>query len=317
MASIKKHGTGWRAFIDRKGVRKTKVWPTKAAAEDWARLVEYDIIHGATPGERKTLAEAFTKYADEVSEKKRGGREEKIRLKRFSAYTIAKKIIGEITPSDVAKWREKRLEEVSGASVRREMQLIAGVFSVARKEWGWIKASPMIDVRRPKASPRRNRIASKDEMKALALSGGSDPSKATRRAWLAFEFACETAMRAGELRGLTAETVDVQRRVAHLPETKNGEARDVPLSSRAIEIWESLPNGFDLTAAQLDALWRKLRERAGLENLRFHDSRHAGVTRLAKVFDVLDLARVVGHRDVKMLMVYYEADAEELAKKLD
>lgn len=41
------------------------------------------------------------------------------------------------------------------------------------------------------------------------------------------------------------------------------------------------------------------------------------VTRLSKKLDVLDLARVIGHRDVKMLLTYYEADAEALAKKLD
>ena len=67
----------------------------------------------------------------------------------------------------------------------------------------------------------------------------------------------------------------------------------------------------------MDALFRKYRDKAGIDNLHFHDTRHEAVTRLAKKLDVLDLARMIGHRNLKTLMVYYNATAEELAQKLD
>lgn len=54
--------------------------------------------------------------------------------------------------------------------------------------------------------------------------------------WLAVE----TAMRRGEIVSLRWEHVDLKRRVAHLPATKNGDARDVPLSPRAIAILQAL-----------------------------------------------------------------------------
>ena len=66
----------------------------------------------------------------------------------------------------------------------------------------------------------------------------------------------------------------------------------------------------------LDALFRKARDRAMIEGLTFHDSRHEAITRLAGRLDVLELARMVGHRDLRMLMVYYNKTAAELADKL-
>jgi integrase len=61
---------------------------------------------------------------------------------------------------------------------------------------------------------------------------------------------------------------------------------------------------------------RVARERAGIEGLTFHDTRHEAITRLAAKLNVLDLARMVGHRDIKQLQVYYNAPAEEIAMRL-
>ena len=73
---------------------------------------------------------------------------------------------------------------------------------------------------------------------------------------------------------------------------------------------------FGISTASLDALFRKARSKAGVEDLTFHDARHEAITRLAKVFDVLELARIVGHRDLQMLLVYYNPSAEDLSGKL-
>jgi len=73
---------------------------------------------------------------------------------------------------------------------------------------------------------------------------------------------------------------------------------------------------FDVTKESLDALFRKAKRKALIEDLTFHDTRHEAITRLAKKLNVLELARMVGHRDLKMLMIYYNETAENLAKKL-
>ena len=105
-----------------------------------------------------------------------------------------------------------------------------------------------------------------------------------------------------------------------LPKTKNGDQREVPLSARAREIMAALPRDrptcFDLNAKSRDTLWRKARDAAELGDLHFHDSRAEAIWRLSKKLDVLELARVIGHRDIKSLMIYYETSADELADRL-
>lgn len=126
-------------------------------------------------------------------------------------------------------------------------------------------------------------------------------------------------MRAGEI--VELRPGQVFERHVHLPRTKNGSARDVPLSTRAREILDSLPEQdpvFGITSAQLDALFRKARDRACLVDLRFHDTRRTALTRLSKKLDALELARVSGHKDLRILLdTYYQPTIEDLAKKLD
>ncbi len=55
----------------------------------------------------------------------------------------------------------------------------------------------------------------------------------------------------------------------------------------------------------------------GGDGLTFHDSRHEAITRLSRKLDVLALAKMVGHTDIRVLVVYYEEDAEALAQRLD
>ena len=127
-------------------------------------------------------------------------------------------------------------------------------------------------------------------------------------------------MRAGEIIGMKWEHIDLERRVVELPMTKNGTSRQVPLSRRAVEMLEVLPEFdpvFGLDSRQLDVLWRKVRDRAAVGGLTFHDSRHWAITLLAKKLDVMDLARMVGHRNVNQLLTYYNESAENLAKRLD
>jgi integrase len=322
MASFEKRKDGrWRVFVARAGVRRSKILPTKQAAKDWAARQEYLILNAKPekPG-GIPFSDVLDRYASEVSPTKRGERWELLRLARFQKEEIAQKNIGDLTPADLAAWRDARLSEVSPGTVAREMTLLSGVLSVARKEWGLIEASPMTDVRKPSKPPPRDRIATADEMERLALSAGDDLTTGTARSFHAFLFAVETAMRAGEIVGLTWDRVDLDQRVVKLTQTKNGTAREVPLSSEAVRLLKALPRTdpvFDLTSRQLDALWRKLRDRAAVEDLTFHDSRHIAITRLAGKLEVLELARMVGHRNLSELLTYYNTSAADLAKRLE
>lgn len=319
MATIRKLNDKWRAEIARKGQRLSKVFSTRAEAKDWAARREYLLLNGDKVAAAMKLRELLERYAREVSPTKRGARWEEFRLMAMARDPIGEIALKDLTAKEIAEWRDRRATEVAPSSVRREMNLLGSVFTKARKEWGLIPASPMSDVKRPPDPPGRSRRPSSDEIERMRHVAGTDLGNRTARAFHAFLFAIETAMRAGEIVGLSRDRVDLTKQVAHLPMTKNGTPRDVPLSSEAIRLFEALPElepAFGLSSMQLASLFRKITQKAAIEDLTFHDSRHEAITRLSKKLEVLELARMVGHRDLKMLLTYYNETAEDLARKL-
>lgn len=321
MASILKTPAGkFRAQVYKGGSRRSKVFDTRKAAKAWAARQEYELEHVAEINSRMSFGDLLDKYAREVSIGKRGVRSEVIRVERLRRDRIASRAIGDLTTADFADWRDRRLREVKSGSVRRELEQMSAVLTRARKEWGIMSHNPLEGLLWPRDSPPRERRPSASEIEALRISAGEDLNNATARSFHAWMFAIETAMRAGEIAGLYRKHVDLDRRVAHLPHTKNGTARDVPLSREAVRLIRALPDLdpiFGLNADQISSLFRKVRDRSGVVGLRFHDSRHEAITRLAGKLNVLELARMVGHRDLKMLQRYYNATAEELAARLD
>ena len=320
MGTYKKLETGrWQAQIARHGKRKAKSFKTKREAQDWAARQEYLTEH-APPQSNVTFGDMLERYGREVSVTKRGARWEIFRLGKLCTDPVAAIRLCKLTPSDLADWRDRRLKEVAPSSVAREMTLLSAALNVARREWGLISVNPLADVRKPSEPPPRDRRVSDSEVEKLLEHGGDDLSTKTARTIHAFRFAIETAMRAGEIVGLTWAHVDFEKHTATLPRTKNGTSRQVPLSSAAILLLEALPRSddacFAIDSRSLDVLFRKVRDRAKIVNLRFHDSRHEAITRLSRKLNVLSLARVVGHKDIKMLQIYYNETAEELARRL-
>lgn len=145
-------------------------------------------------------------------------------------------------------------------------------------------------------------------------------------------------MRRSEIAELRWRFIDLEKRVAHLPDTKNGNARDVPLSTKAVTLLSHLKECskqtddkvFDMRADAITRAFdravkraRKRYEQANsqcddtfLRDLRFHDLRHEATSRLAEIFPMHELTKITGHKDPRMLMRYYHPKAEDLALKL-
>ncbi len=193
--------------------------------------------------------------------------------------------------------------------------------------------NPMTGVRKPQEPPPRDRLPTEAEIERIGYVAGDDLDTASGRVFHAFRFACETAMRAGEIVGLTWADVDLEKRVAHLPITKNGSARNVPMTTEAVKLLDRLleSSGFEyrearnigdkvfcLSSQQLDALFRSIKAKAEVKGLRFHDSRAYALTKLSRRVDVLTLAKISGHKDLRILSnTYYRESAEDIAKRLD
>lgn len=306
MPTFRKAGKNIRVEIARKGIRKSATFPTKGAAVAWAGREESAIIDGSR-GQipDKTFGQLLERYANEVAPGRKGERWELVRIGTLRRDRIAQVKLKKLDASHIADWRDRRLKAVSASSVRREWNLMSAACTIAIKEWRWLRGNPFRDAKRPTEAKHRTRTATNEERKKLH-EAATTPRQ--RRVLDAFLFAEECGMRAGEIC-----KASVSGTVATLFDTKNGTARMVPLSKRAIELYG---DGFSLSSAGIDAAWRGLTAAAGIEDLHFHDSRREAITRLSKKLDIYELARTVGHKNLNQLLTYYSISAEDLAKKL-
>ena len=339
MASYRKRGVTWRAEVRRKGVSESATFATKAQAVAWAGRVEAAIDAG-TYGDKSigaTFGDLLKRYAEEISSGKDGGRWEKIRIRSLTEGSpgafppvppdpLSEVKLADLDERHIAAWRDRRLRSVSGSSVLREWKLLSNACTVAIKEWRWLDRHPMSGMRRPTEAPPRVRRITEEEIERILQCSGyrrdEAPATATARVGAMFLFAIETAMRAGEVCGLRWQDVDIDRRYCRTQGKTPAARREVPLSSEAIRILQQAAlvidsdSVFRVGTASLDALFRKIKARALIEDLHFHDTRHEGITRLSMRLHVLALARAVGHKDLRMLQVYYNESASDLAEKL-
>lgn len=324
MPTATKIGKKWRARAHVDGAQVSAGnWPTKADALRAALEMEQRGLHSSSS---KRVRDVLDRYSAEVSPAKRGARWEQVRLTYFGREDWAALPVDRLTPEHLAKYRDKRIAAgIAPGTVTRDFNLLSDVFNVARKEWRWIGANPLTDVRRPREAPPRTRRLIDGELDRLRIASGYRPDQppitATARVIAAAEFAIETAMRAGEI--VELRWTDVHAKHVHIRQSKSGQPRDVPLSARAREIIEQLRgmdkvSVFTLASPQRDALFRKLCKRALIEGLHFHDLRREATSRLAKMYDVLLLAKITGHRDIKLLAaVYYAPTIADLTAPMD
>lgn len=369
MATFRRRGRySWEAQVRRRGwPSQTKTFDTKAEAEAWAAMIESEMSRGVwldrSEAESTTLHALLDRYEAEVMPALKGVVRERSVLHLWRQTPLAKRMVATIRSGDLAQQRDTWLAEgLAPATVLRRLARLSHLFNTARKEWGMESLSNPVElIRKPAPNNARTR-----RLVAIASAGGQ--SRQTRdelsRIIEASEsrvlptivtLAVETAMRRGEIAALRWEHVDMERRVAHLPETKNGNSRDVPLSPVAVDALVALlrakmgsarrrkapvasaslrglvfsvhPDG--VTQAFERALQRARKtyesecvaqghepNSAFLRGLRFHDLRHEATSRLASRFQLHELAKITGHRDTRMLLRYYHPDAADLARRL-
>lgn len=325
MATITKRAKGWFVQIRRKGYEpEYKTLPTKAAAEKWAREREGRIDRGEEPTERRllkstTLGDLIQRYLNEVTPTKLSAETERLRLSKMLKTPMCSISLLDLTSAPVAAYRDARAKQVKPGTIARELGLLHTIIEVARRDWGFSMPNNVIaQVRRLPVRNARDRRLKPGEFQRLELA-----LKATRNASVrpAIMFAIQTGLRRGELLDLTWPHIDLERRLAHIPRTKTGHPRTIPLTDDAVAVLKGLPvtdgRVFPLTAMALRLAWNRVRERAGMPDLHFHDLRHEAISRFAEMgLTSAELAIISGHRDPRMLMRYTHLRPSDLAQKL-
>jgi integrase len=321
MATIRKKGDGWHCQVRKKGhAPVTRTFSIKSDAVRWAALIESEIERGVftdrSEAESTTIRDAFDRYLREVSSLKKGYSREKTMVSRWQAYKLADRSMAALKSMDVAEWRDIRLKQVSPSTVHRELCLLSHLYTVAAKDWGFAVANPVAMTRKPRPTKGRDRRLSESEIDMIIENTESVELPAIIR------LLTETAMRRGEIAKLRWENTDLKHSTAHLIDTKNGEDRTIPLSSRAKTALAELPRQIDgkvfsMTPDAITRAFARAARRAGVVDARIHDLRHEAVSRLfEKGLDIMEVASVSGHKTLGQLKRYTHLKAADLAKKL-
>lgn len=326
MATIRKLRGRWQAQVRRKGMApRAKSFDQKADAERWARSLEAELDrNGSLPdtrvAERTTVAEVLLRYREQVTPKKRGAVSEAARINTLLRGAISHRTLTLLSTADVSGYRDERLKSVSPATVIRELNLLSHALDTAVRDWGiHMPQNPCRLVRRPSApNGRTRRLVGDEEQRLLAAADQGRVSYIRPLIILAVE----TGMRRGEVLSLAWDHVDLERRVARLPTTKTGVPREVPLSSRAVAVLTALPRGedervFPYRPNSVRLAWERVVRRAGLHDLHMHDLRHEAVSRLfEKGLNVVEVASISGHKELRMLARYTHLRAVDLVSRL-
>lgn len=335
----------WRVQFRNSQRRITsRTFPTKPLANAFIRDMDRDKKRALSSSEAAgvTFGDALGRYQRYELTRLPEHKWERDACSRLQTYDIAGVMLDDLSLRDAQKHVMFRERSVGPASIIREFTLMRTVLKRCSKWYGL--EYPWKGLELPQPSPPRDRLITDEEEALMAMAAGidiDDPDTpletASQCAVAGFLFACDTALRLGEVAGLTFGMVDLENNLLHLPDglckkgkgKTKGKGRSAIITARARKILAKLSHRagsrktkvFGMDSGSMGTLFRRVRAKAfpkGYEHFTFHDSRHLAITRLARTgIPVVALARIVGHRDLNMLMVYYEEPAENIAKAVN
>jgi integrase len=318
----------WVSFANAQGkrVREPAVLKdgSKAANHDEAQAVceekrrEVREQRNLKPGEVLACRETFADVADKYLAYQKPrllGRNSYQReagivddLKAFFPGKLA-----DITSSRVSDFITDRLGKVSNSSVRKELVALKHLFRLACGEWKLLPrfSNPCLEVTAPKVHDERTQHLSPDQFRRL-LAAAPEKMKPI------FALLTATGMRRSELLGCKWEYVDATRIL--LPNSKNGEPKEVHLNVFAQHVLASLPQGElddllfpNISGESVSMAFHRTCKILNISDIRLHDLRHSFATWLRQRGVELDvIASQLGHRDLRMTKRYARIAADQV-----
>ena len=313
MASIRKRHGLWQVQVRSRHAGSTsKLFHRKTDAERWATAQEALMQSGQWREKSAndfTIGDMMSRYLEVVTPIKRGKDQETRRLRRLmSEKHLMSLSLEQAHPHTFADFHDRRIDDGVRAC-HYDLVLMRHAWNMARIEWGWPLSDNQISlIRMPKNNPPRERRLKDGEFERLSVAAEKSRSWYL---WPVIVLAIETAMRRGEILGLLWEHIDLDKKTAFLHMTKNGSSRWVPLSDEAIEKLSEAPietdRPFPISDVAFRQAWDRLRQRADITDLTFHDLRHEAVSRMfdsgMKIHEVMAMS---GHRTASQLFRYVQ-----------
>jgi len=326
MATIRKRNGRFQVQIRRTGTRHlSRSFLLRKDADAWARQMEVRADRNDLPEDIRQLKTIFLgdlvrRYRDEITPRKQGAAIELVVLNQFLRDPICSLKLSELRMEDFARYRDQRLKTIRATTLKRQLNPIRHLFEVARSEWGLpIRENLVAKLGLKTVSDRRERRLRPGELERLKDAAGICRNPLIQRIIM---FAVATGMRRGEILAMKWDDLNISQRSLVIPKTKSGHPRTIPLSYDAIAVLMAFENGaglvFPISANGFRLAWERVKSRAGIEGLRFHDLRHEAISCFfEKDLSAPEVALISGHRDMTTLFRYSHATRQNILRRFD
>jgi len=331
MATFTKVGDRWRVQVRIKGHPSVaQTFDKRAQGVTWANKTEEAIKSGGFADVRTLteftipgLIDRLTEDLGPFKKSKHGGL---MMLRRH----MDKVTLASLNDAAVIAYAKKReAMGAGGVTIGLELNYLSGLLTAARTLWKIpYRAQPIQDARPSlkmlglvSKSKERDRRPSEEELIALCNFFAAKGRQQIPMPDI-IRFAVATAMRASEITSLLWDDLDRENRTIVIrdrkhPQEKLGNNQTVPLLGDAFDIVLRQPQRgpliFPYNSKSFSSIFPRACAELEIEDLRFHDLRHEGVSRLfEQEYRIEQVALVSGHRDWKMLRRYTQVRARDL-----
>jgi len=238
---------------------------------------------------------------------------------RSNAGLIARAIVpafgtrrpNDVTHADVARWHVG-LGETPGAA-NRALAILSSMFGWAIKNQLRDAPNPCRDVKRYRGRKIERHLSAVELARldeALKAVDSKEPYTVAALRLLIF-----TGARLGEILGLRWEWIDLEAELIRLPDSKTG-AKPIYLNAQARKVLATLPRiagnphvivgaNSGASLVNLEKPWRRIRDAAGLADVRIHDLRHSFASIGAGMGEGLPIiGKLLGHRNTSTTAKY-------------
>jgi len=327
MAYIRKRNGRYEAQVRRVGYPAvSKSFSSKTVAKKWIKAVETDMERGEfNPRIDLTVGQLIKRYQTEVVPQHKARRSTTVRCQMLRRM-LGSVQLSQLTPAVLASYRDERLKVIKPNTLKHDLSVLSSVINTARIDWGIpIPSNPVQFIRVPKFDDKRDRRLKLGEEQKLL----DHASPICQRLII---IAIETAMRRGEILRIRKSHIDFAEQTLLIPDTKTDKRRTIALSTKAIQVlkeqiqseserkvvpMEPDPILFGIGVGLIRYQIDQIRKAADMEDWRFHDLRHEATSRLfEKGLNMMEVASITGHEDLKMLKRYTHIRPETLVERL-
>ncbi len=322
---------------------ESKTFDKRKAAQQWAKLREVELQLSS----RQSCTEVFSdtrlnqllqRYISEVDPVKPLGKTKKHALGRLQKYPLSEKNVHDLSTSDIIDFCKFRsISEKAGPhTINADLSYIRSVIALCKPAWNIPVSTAFLDEAKPilkqlnligSSSKRSRRLESGEFDCILEALKKHDMSK---RSFIPlatiFKFSIYSLMRVGEICRIKWPDLDKRSRTIIIrerkdPNNKKDNDQEVALLGPAWDIVENLPvideRIFPYNSRSISQIFSNYMTRLSVTNLRYHDLRREGISRLIEMgYSVEEVATVSGHKNLRTIWdVYTQIKSESLHDK--